>query len=329
MRIHLKSCTRILPGQPISSAQLEAQSGLAAGWAEKNTGVLRRHWANPSENVTSLAATALQLALDEAQLNCADLDMLLYAGASFDHPIPHNACLIKQALEQEGTAAFPCFDVDGTCLSFLHAMDIAHLYIQHRGFRRVAIVSAELPSRALNPADAKTYTLFGDAAVAVILEATETGGYEPFPAYFINQSEGAQLAMVPVGGIKNRGLELDPAEGAHYFQMNGRQLISMTLRHLDDFLSVLAQKTGQTLSQYNYIVPHQASRFGNEYFMQRYGLSDEQVINTLSDYGNCVSASIPLGIFELYQQGRLQAGKDVLLIGTAAGLSIGALRLKF
>jgi 3-oxoacyl-[acyl-carrier-protein] synthase-3 len=98
---------------------------------------------------------------------------------------------------------------------------------------------------------------------------------------------------------------------------------------LDDFLSVLAQKTGQALLQYDFIVPHQASKFGNEYFIQRYGLSEERVINTLSDYGNCVSASIPLGIFELYQQGKLQAGKDVLLIGTAAGLSIGALRLKF
>jgi 3-oxoacyl-[acyl-carrier-protein] synthase III len=329
MRIHLKSCARVLPGQPILSAQLEAQNGLALGWAEKNTGVLRRHWANLSENVTSLATSALQLALDEAQLNCADLDMLLYAGASFDHPIPHNACLIKQALEKEGAAAFPCFDVDGTCLSFMHALDIAHLYIQHRGFRRIAIVSAELPSRGLNPADAKTYTLFGDAAVAVILEATETGGYEPEPAYFINQSEGAQLAMIPVGGIKQRDLAPDTPEDSLYFQMNGRQLISMTLRHLDDFLAVLAQKTGQALPQYDYIVPHQASKFGNEYFMQRYGLSEERVINTLSDYGNCVSASIPLGIFELYQKGKLQAGKDVLLIGTAAGLSIGALRLKF
>ena len=329
MRIHLKSCSRVLPGQPILSAQLEAQNGLALGWAEKNTGVLRRHWANLSENVTSLATSALQLALDEAQLNCADLDMLLYAGASFDHPIPHNACLIKQALEKEGAAAFPCFDVDGTCLSFMHALDIAHLYIQHRGFRRIAIVSAELPSRGLNPADAKTYTLFGDAAVAVILEATETGGYEPEPAYFINQSEGAQLAMIPVGGIKQRDLAPDTPEDSLYLQMNGRQLISMTLRHLDDFLAVLAQKTGQALPQYDYIVPHQASKFGNEYFMQRYGLSEERVINTLSDYGNCVSASIPLGIFELYQKGKLQAGKDVLLIGTAAGLSIGALRLKF
>ena len=114
-----------------------------------------------------------------------------------------------------------------------------------------------------------------------------------------------------------------------FFQMNGRQLITMTLRYLDDFLVNLEQQTTQTLQHYDYIVPHQASKFGNEYFMQRYGLSDDQVVNTLSAYGNCVSASIPLGLYELYAQNKLQSGKDVLLIGTAAGLSIGALRLKF
>ena len=328
MKIHLKACSRILPGSAISSQDLETQIGLAQGWAEKNTGVQSRHWANPADNITSIAAAALQQALDEAEMTCAELDLLLYAGASFDHPIPHNACLIKQALDQS-SADFPCFDVDATCLSFLHALDIAHLYLQHRGVKRVAIVSAELPSRALNPADAKTYTLFGDAAVAVILEANDVLGYLPAPAHFINQSAGAQLAIVPTGGSKRRGSEPDTDPDSFFFQMNGRQLITMTLRYLDDFLVKLEQQMAQSIQHYDYIVPHQASKFGNEYFMQRYGLSEGQVVNTLGAYGNCVSASIPLGLYELYARNELQAGKDVLLIGTAAGLSIGALRLKF
>lgn len=328
MKIHLKACARILPGSPVSSQALETQTGLLAGWAEKNTGVNTRYWADPTDSITSIAAAALQQALDAAKLDCAELDLLLYAGASFDHPIPHNACLIKQAIDRNG-ADFPCFDVDGTCLSFLHALDIAHLYLQHRGLQRVAIVSAELPSRALNPADAKTYTLFGDAAVAFILERNEEKGYEPSAAYFINQSEGAQLAMVPTGGSKRRGFEPDTNADSFFFQMNGRQLISMTLRYLDEFLTNLEKRTQQPLSNYNFIVPHQASKFGNDFFIQKYGLSEQQVINTLSAYGNCVSASIPLGLYELCSQEQIRAGSDVLLIGTAAGLSIGAIRLKF
>lgn len=328
MKIHLKSCARILPGSAVSSQELETQTSLTPGWAEKNTGVNTRYWANPADTITSLAAAALQQALDNAAMNCSDLDLLLYAGASFDHPIPHNACLIKQAVDRDG-AGFPCFDVDATCLSFLHALDIAHLYMQHRGLQRVAIVSVELPSRALNPADAKTYTLFGDAAVAFILERHEEQGYDPAPAYIINQSEGAQLAIVPTGGSKRRGFEPDTPADSFFFQMNGRQLISMTLRYLDGFLIQLEQQTQQPLPDYDFIVPHQASKFGNDFFIQKYGLSEAQVVNTLGAYGNCVSASIPLGLYELYEQNKLKTGTDVLLIGTAAGLSIGALRLKF
>lgn len=328
MKIHLKSCARILPGTMVSSQELETKIGLQPGWAEKNTGVLQRYWSAPQDSVTSIAAVALQQALDEAEISCAELDLLLYAGASFDHPIPHNACLIKQTIDQTG-ATFPCFDIDGTCLSFLHALDIAHLYLQYRGVKRVAIVSAELPSRALNPADAKTYTLFGDAAVALILERNEAKGYTIAPAHFINQSEGARLAIVPTGGSKRRGFEPETTSDSFFFQMNGRQLISMTLRYLDDFLKGLEQQTHQPLQRYDFIVPHQASKFGNDFFMQKYGLSEKQVVNTLHHYGNCVSASIPLGLYELYASDQLQAGADILLIGTAAGLSIGAMRLKF
>lgn len=328
MKILLKACSRVLPGSLISSQQLETKCQLTAGWMEKNTGVRSRYWAGHDDSISSIAAKALQAALDEAELNCADLDLMLYAGASFDHPIPHNACLVKQLVDQE-SAGFPCFDVDGTCLSFLHALDIAHLYLQYRGARRVAIVSAELPSRALNPGDPKTYGLFGDAAVALILEANEKEGYEISPAYFINQSAGAQLAMVPTGGSKRRGFEPGTPAESFYFQMNGRQLISMTLRYLGDFLSQFESQNGISLSDYDYIVPHQTSKMGNDYFMQQYQLQENQVVNTLGDYGNCVASSIPLGLHTLYEQKKLQSGKNILLIGTAAGLSIGAIQLKF
>jgi 3-oxoacyl-[acyl-carrier-protein] synthase-3 len=328
MKIHLKACTRILPGRCIASEELEQQRGLPPGWAIKNTGVAHRYWADAADNISSISAAALRAALLEAGLSSKNLDLLLYAGGSYDHPIPYNACLIKQALGEE-QADFPCFDIDGTCLSFLHALDVAHLYLQHRGMQRVAIVCTELSSRALNPADPKTYTLFGDAAVALILEASVEQGYEPSPAYFINQAEGAQLALVPTGGSKRRGLEPDTDPASFFFQMNGRQLLALTLRHLDDFLNELQKRTGRALPDYTYIVPHQASKIGNVFFMQQYGLQEQQVINTLSRYGNCVAASIPLGLYELHQSGRLRAGQEVLLIGTAAGVSMGGMSLRW
>ena len=77
------------------------------------------------------------------------------------------------------------------------------------------------------------------------------------------------------------------------------------------------------------MVPHQASRHGLELLTRRLGFNGEQVINHLALRGNCVSASIPLTLAEATYSGRIQRGDRVLLIGTGAGLTLGALALTF
>jgi len=326
MKIQIQSIEKYLPGVAIESAQLEAQLGLSAGWIEKNAGVKTRHWAATDETVASMAATALQKALTAAGLSADTLDLLIYAGASYDYPIPHNAGRIKKALGT--TAKFPCFDVDSTCLSFLNALDIAHLYFQRNAVRTIAIVSAELASRALNPQDPKTYGLLGDAAVAVILSRNDEG-YEPVCPYFINNPEGADLAWIPTGGSVNRGMAADTPEESFYFRMDGKRLISLTLQELGPFLTQYEQLSGLAITEYDYVIPHQTSRFGNEIFAKQYHLNEEQLINTLAHYGNCISASIPLGLCDLVRQKKGVSDQKILLIGSAAGLSLGALTLRF
>jgi 3-oxoacyl-[acyl-carrier-protein] synthase-3 len=332
MKISLKSCAAFFPGKQVDSHDLERQAGLPKGWTEKNNGVLTRYWSDAGDTVTSIGSQALQRALNIVGMNLKELDLLLFAGGSFDHPIPYNACLIKQALDTHH-APFPCFDVDSTCLSFIHALDVSQLYLQSGKYRRIAIVSAELPSSSLNPNDSKTYTLFGDAAVAVILEVVDdrstAKAYEPGISYFVNYSEGADLAMVPAGGLKQPGFSPETPREAFYFRMDGRKLIALTLRMLDDFVVEWEKRAGRKLTDYDFIIPHQTSKFGNEIFLHRYGIAPEKVILNLHRLGNCVSASIPLGLTELFESGKIKAGSKVLLLGSAAGLSIGGLELNF
>lgn len=329
MKINLKSCTACFPGNKIESSSLEKQLDLPQGWSEKNSGVMSRYWCDPGETIAKVAAKTLQQTLTAANLSLNDLDLLIFAGGSFDHPIPYNACLIKQLLDDQ-MALFPCFDVDSTCLSFINALDIAHLYLQNGRYQRIAIVSAELPSSSLNPRDPKTFTLFGDAAVAVILEAAEGDNtYSPGVAHFVNFSEGANLAMIPAGGIKQPGFSPNVPRDAFYFHMDGRKLIALTLRVLDDFVETWKKLSGCELVDYDWIVPHQTSKFGNEVFLHRYNIPAEKVLFSLPYLGNCVSASIPLGLNELYSTGKIKPGSKVLLLGSAAGLSIGGMELLF
>jgi 3-oxoacyl-[acyl-carrier-protein] synthase-3 len=329
MKIKIRAIEKYLPGKLVESSSLEKMMGLKTGWIEKNTGVISRYWSGKGETIASMGSKALSNSLTKAGCSLADLDLLIYAGGSYDYPIPYNACLIKNELSKN-TDTVPCFDVDATCLSFIHALDIAHLYIQSGRAKRVAIVSAELSSRSLNPEDPKTYSLFGDAAVAFILEASEaeesyTVGYTSF----INYSEGAMFAMIPTGGIVNSGMADSTTKESYYFKMDGKKLIRLTQKTIDGFISEYEKNVGLKLNEYNYIIPHQPSKFGNDLFVKQFHLNPERVLFNLPKYGNCISASIALGLEEIVNSKGSLKGKNVLLIGTAAGLSYGAITLKF
>jgi 3-oxoacyl-[acyl-carrier-protein] synthase-3 len=327
MSITIRSISSYFPGERITSIELDKRCGLKAGAIEKNTGVQFRYHAHTNTTVAQIAAEALNIALSKTNLKPSDLDLLIFTGASFDRPIPHNACLIKAKITDDSTP-FPCFDIDSTCLSFVNGLDVAHLYIQAGRYNRIAIVSAEIPSGCLNIKDHGTYGLFGDAAVAVIIEkGTE---YTPLAGNFLTYPSGAELASIKYGGVEDRALEKDIRDPNFFFKMEGRAMIQLSKKHLASFIESIEAQVQKPLNEIDYIFPHQSSKYGNAYFMDQYRLSDKQVINTLEEYGNCISASIPLGLERIINDDAVdKKNKSLLMIGTAAGFSLGSLVLNF
>ena len=72
-----------------------------------------------------------------------------------------------------------------------------------------------------------------------------------------------------------------------------------------------------------------ASGHGMKLISTRFGFHPERVFNHIHERGNCIAASIPLALTEAVQTGRIRRSDRVLLIGTGAGLSVGALALTF
>ena len=323
--MHLKAIAKYLPGPPISSAEIEQRLGWPVGWIEQNSGVLTRHHAGPEDSVTGMGAVALQAALTRAEWGPGELDLLLFAAASYDYPIPHTACLLKAELGWEAYD-FPAFDVDATCLSFLNACEIAAAFIESGRYRRVAIVTSELSSRSLDPADRKTYSLFGDGAVAALLEPGNRD--RPTGTYFVNHAAGAKLAWVPAGGNATLANRSQTPDEDYYFNMQGRHLLKLTFEHIGAFIEGVEAKMGRSIKTFAKIIPHQASRLGMEMFLKRFGLDPAQVQLNLHRYGNCIAASIPLGLCDLVNETGIESGSEVILMGTAAGLSMGAVTLE-
>ncbi|MDX1907409.1 MAG: 3-oxoacyl-[acyl-carrier-protein] synthase III C-terminal domain-containing protein [Bacteroidia bacterium] len=320
---------KYLPRTIVTSEVLELQAGLAPGWGFERSGVRERHFVSTDESCAYMGARALEQALTAAGLVFEDLDLLVNAAGSYDFPIPYQACLIPREMGLTD-AGVPCFDLDATCLSFVTALDVVSTLIAAGRFRRVAIVSAEIASKSLNPSQEETFTLLADGAAAVIVEqAGPADGITVLRSHMETYSQGAGYTMLPGGGNvwhpRDRSLPSD----LFTFDMKGKEVLRLAMEKLPAFMATLFEGLPFTIQDLDLVIPHQPSRVGLAFFKRMSGLPDERICSNLEDHGNCISASIPMALHDAWSSGRILPGYKVMIAGTAAGLSLGGIVMQW
>lgn len=127
----------------------------------------------------------------------------------------------------------------------------------------------------------------------------------------------------------NRGRGAQANDPGYQFNMDGKNLIRLTHRYLDQFVSKMESATGRKIQQYDYYVTHQTSRYGNEFYQRNFNLPTEKLVETLHNHGNCIAASIPMGLEKLLKSGVSVKEKSVNILGTGAGLTLGGMSIRF
>ncbi len=316
---------KYLPERVVTSEEIEKKMGLEPGWAESKSGVRERHFVSDKETCSYMGARALEKALKAANMEYEDLDAIVGASGSYDHPIPYNACLIQKEMgyEESGT---PCWDIDSTCLSFVTALDIVSYLIEAGKYKNVAIVTSEIASRSLNYNERESATLLGDgAAAAIISKSTPEEGSKIIAAEMKTYSSGAFFTYVKGGGNIVHPNSPDRKDEDFTFTMKGMAILEMAFDKLPGFFRELFSEVDFTMRELDLLVPHQASKAGLDMAKTAFRLTDNQIMNNLLTHGNCIAASIPMALHDAIEEGRIKRGAKVCIAGTAAGLSIGGL----
>ena len=317
-----------LPERIITNEQMEKQCGIPAGWIERATGVRERRYIS-SETTVSMAAAAARKAFADAALDVSEIDAIVFASSAPQQAIPCTAALLQRELAApDGKSA--CFDLNATCLSFLFALQTAAHLVAANVYHTVLICSSEPASLSINPAERESAALFGDAAAAAIVTKSLPGeGSCLWHANFATHSSGADLTQIIGGGTLHHPNKPTTTPEMNLFHMEGPAVFKQAARLIEPFLTQFFTTLGWERCQVDAVVPHQASRHAIELLTRRLGFRSEQVIDNLALRGNCVSASIPLALSEAVAQGRIRRGQRVLLVGTGAGLTLGAVALTF
>ncbi|CAK9886688.1 MAG: 3-oxoacyl-[acyl-carrier-protein] synthase 3 [Candidatus Erwinia impunctatus] len=311
------------PANKITSAALDRQLGKPAGYVEQRSGIVWRFHASHDASQAALAAQALHEALQTGSLAPSSVDLVICASAVPVQALPCSAVhIMKIAGMPPGIAGF---DINSSCLSFITALDVAAGLLNSDAFRRIAIVSADIASRGIDWQHEESSLIFGDGAACAIVERGDGSSgilgslTECYPA-------GSELCEIRAGGTR-----CNPRAGLHdsdfLFQMQGKALFRYASSLIEAYLARLLGKSAVQLTDIATVIPHQASHLALEHMRKRLNVPSSALIDIYRYHGNQVSASIPTALHEARISGRFVPGKPVMLIGTAAGLTLAGLVL--
>lgn len=317
-----------LPQRAVTAQELAQKIGVSEAWIARKSGVMVRHFVE-DETAAQMGAAAAQAALATAQLTPQDLDCIVCASTVPEQGIPCTAALVQRHLGL-GASGIPGFDINATCLSFVVALDTISYLIEAGRYHRVLIVSSEIATLALDWSDPESCTLFGDGAAAVIVEKTPPAESSAILASRLETyGDGADLSRCRGGGSKHHPREYATHPDHFVFQMDGRAVYRMAAKLLPDFVQRIFQPTGLAMGDMQLVIPHQASVMAMRLLSQQLKIPAEALMVIAHDHGNTIAASIPMALHEAIRQGRIRRGNRALLLGTAAGLSLGGIVLEY
>ena len=287
-----------------------------------------RYRLRSGETLLDLAELAAGRALDEAGMKIKDIDCIVCAMATPLQAIPCNAALVHERMAKG--LDIPAMDINTTCTSFISALDVMSCMVEAGRYETVLIISGDTASAALNPDQQESYELFSDAAVACVL--TKANPEDDSGILYSCQktwSEGAHDTEIRGGGGLLPVFSMKEENRTdYYFDMKGIKILKLCARKLPRFVKDCFDEAGISREEIHLVIPHQASK-ALGIIMPRLGFQKGTYIDRVSEYGNMVSASVPYALCEAIQEGKVRRGDLLLLIGTAAGLTVNFMLLRY
>jgi len=320
INVKISSTGSYIPEEIQSASDLSALIRRSENWIVNRTGVKERRISSiPMEEMAAIAAR-------KAIASSGPPDCIVNASVTPVQLIPDSSTFIQEKL---GLSGIPCWSVHSTCLSFLTAFINSASLIQSGIYKKILLVSAETATNWRDLNEPESASLFGDAAAAVMLEATPKDNNSCILDWEMKTfPEGAGLTEYRGAGTRKPPLSKNTQPSDYLFHMKGPKVFKLALTHSKPLIDNLLARNQLRSNAIDRLIMHQSSGPGLEAIIKM-GFERDKVVNIVSKYGNCVAASIPMTLAYAWETGLLSRGDKVLIGGTGAGLSVAAALLEW
>jgi 3-oxoacyl-[acyl-carrier-protein] synthase-3 len=296
-------------------------------WISSRTGVRERRMAEADVTTSDLAFEAGRMALDQAGISAAELDLIIVATITPDTCCPAAANWLQAKLEAPQAVTF---DITAACSGFIFALNVAEQYLNNGTARRILVVAAEIMTRTLDWTDRTTCILWGDGAGAAVLGRAGKGA-ELLSTHLNTDGAKGRDLLLPGGGSSTTPISHESVDkGLHYLDMVEANLsFRVAVRGFMDGIKQASECNRIEIEAIDWFIPHQANLRMFQYIAKSMKIPIERFYLTLPKYGNISSASCAIALDEAVRDGSIKKGDLVCLPVFGGGLTWGSALIRW
>lgn len=309
-----------VPAERVTNDDLSKVIETSDEWISTRTGIRERRVAQ-EETTVSIAVEAAKKALENAEMQARDIEIIIVATCSPDSFFPSAACQVQEAL---GASEAVAFDLSAACSGFVFALNTVQAYIKAGMYKTALIVGAETMSKLVDWNDRATCVLFGDGAGAAVVQADQEGMLG-----MVQHADGGLGHVLTCKARETRNLLSPGDQTTDYLKMEGQPVFKFAVRKVPECIEEVLEKTGVSKEEIKHYVLHQANSRIIESVAKRLKEPEVKFPMNLHFYGNTSAASIPILLDEMNRKGMLERGEKLILSGFGGGLTWGAALLQW
>jgi 3-oxoacyl-[acyl-carrier-protein] synthase III len=317
LRSVIRGCGAYLPAKVLTNDDLSRLIDTTDAWIEERTGIKERHIAADGELTSDLGLAAAERALQAAELEAKDIDLIILATSTPDQTFPASAVTIQAAL---GITHGAAFDMQAVCSGFVYALSAADNFVKSGQCRRALVIGAETFSRILDWEDRTTCVLFGDGAGAVVVEGQKATGAADERGIIgsVLRSDGRFRNLLYVDGGPSS------TQTVGHLRMQGKEVFRFAVGAISEVIEETLRAHELRAADIDWFVPHQANKRILDGTAKKLGIDPARIVMTLATHGNTSAASIPLALDTAQRDGRLKRGNLVLMEAMGGGFTWGS-----
>jgi len=310
MGLKIISTGEAVPRNTVSNDQISGFLDTSDEWITARTGVKSRHISS-GETLTDLCVEAAQRALDKSELDISQIDLIICATICGDYLFPSLACCVAERFE----TVCPAFDINAACSGFIYALDVANGYLSTGKARNILIISAEMISKLTDWTDRSSCVLFGDGAAACIVTKGDALKY-----IHLTATGNSKFLYMPMGSGNSPFREKIETG---FLSMHGQEIFKFAVSMIESESILALEELKMTFDDIDYFVLHQANKRIIESARNRLKQPENKFPTNIERYGNVSSASMPLVLNKMIDEGKIKKGTKLLLSAFGAGLTTG------